>query len=467
MNKILTAATLTASFFSGGQLTAAPTPQKPNVILILADDLGFGELGCYGNQKIHTPNLNRMAADGMRFTNFYAGAPVCAPSRSTLLTGQHTGHTRIRDNGELPLVPGDNLLASLFQSAGYRTAIIGKWGLGRPDSDGVPWKQNFDHFFGVLEHHHAHNYYPRFLYRMDGKVPLRNENDKTHFNNHPAPWGAEESRSKVDYAPDFFQCEALNWIQENRDRPFFLYYALTLPHANSQIPNGLEIPDQGIYRNEDWPENDRLRAAMSTWIDNQVGQIVDKLDELGLSDNTLILFTSDNGPSGEAGLGDGVERLGLAGGLRGRKSTLWEGGIRVPLLAKWPGQIKAGTTSDLPCTFYDIPDTMADLLGRTAMTKDRTDGESLWPVLSGTDGSPASDRPLIFYFYGKGGSRAIRIGDWKGHEEKLGEPLQLFNLSADPTESTNLAKAHPEIVTRMQETLDREFVPSPTFRLGP
>src|SRR6185369_7948580 len=307
--------------------------RKANIILILADDLGFGDLGCYGQKLIKTPNLDQLAAEGIRFTQVYASAPVCAPSRASLMTGLHQGHAYIRGNNDsngqrVSLRPQDTAIAQVLKSAGYRTGIIGKWGLGEPDTDGIPNKKGFDYFFGYLNQNLAHNYYPDYLWRNSEKVQLRGKS----------------------YSPDLFGKEALDFIRRESKNPFFLYLAYTLPHANNELNrksgNGMEIPSDEPYSNEKWTQPNKNFAAMVTKLDHQVGEIVALLKTLKLDDNTILIFSGDNGPQGTDEGNYNAGFFNSTGGLRGLKRSLYEGGIREPMIIRWPGRIKVGSVND-------------------------------------------------------------------------------------------------------------------------
>ncbi|MDZ4860931.1 MAG: arylsulfatase, partial [Candidatus Hydrogenedentes bacterium] len=325
----------------------ADAPKRPNIIFILADDLGYGDLGCFGQQRIQTPNLDRMAREGVRFTQCYAGSTVCAPSRCALMTGLHTGHCWVRGNARLPLRPEDVTVAELLKQAGYATGLIGKWGLGNEDTTGTPNKQGFDYFYGYLDQGHAHNYYPTFLWRNEQRVPLNNTEDPQH------PGVAIERK---EYSHDLFAEEALRFVGQHKDNPFFLYLALTTPHANNEAGkargDGMEVPDYGAYANEDWPNPQKGHAAMITRMDRDIGRLMDKLKELGIDKNTLVLFSSDNGTHKEAGADP--EFFQSSGPFRGHKRALYDGGIRVPTLAWWPGTLVAGADSDHIWAVWDF-----------------------------------------------------------------------------------------------------------------
>src|SRR3954469_6343140 len=378
--------------------------QKPNIIFILADDLGYGDLGCYGQKRIKTPNLDRVATEGVRFTDAYAGATVCAPSRCVLMTGLHNGHGRVRGL-DPPYLPGlyltdrDVTVAKVLRDGGYNTGLIGKWGLGVkkenwPDAEqGLPERQGFDYFFGYLTHGHAHNYYPDFLWRNAKKVPLRNKIS-------PNPdYKALVAEKKVDYAHDFLANDSLKFVREHRDTPFFLFLAFTIPHANDEAGDkGMEVPDLGEYARLDWPEPQKGHAAMITRMDRDIGRLLALLKELKIDDNTLVIFSSDNGPHKEGGCDP--EFNDSNGPLRGMKGDLWEGGIRVPMIARWPGYVAASKTSESPVYFADVMPTLAALGGGNAPSG--IDGIDFSPTLRGTDQPALFDR-FMYWEYDKNG----------------------------------------------------------------
>ncbi len=346
----------------------AEAQTRPNIIFILADDLGYGDLGCYGQKLIQTPRLDRMAAEGMRFTQFYAGSTVCAPSRSVLMTGLHLGHTRVRGNAGANntraqmLRDEDVTVAEVLKTAGYATGLVGKWGLGLPGDEGLPNKQGFDSFFGFLSQVHAHNHYPDYLWRNEQKMPLANEVTAVGAN------VGGYATKRVQYAGDLFAAEALAFLEKHRDRPFFLYLALTVPHANNErtrtLGDGQEVPDYGPYADKDWSDPHKGQAAMITRMDRQIGDVLDRLKDLGLDEKTLVLFSSDNGPHQEGG--NKIEFFDANGPLTGFKRSLTDGGIRVPFLARWPGKIKAGAVSSHVGYFGDMMATFAELAGADA-----------------------------------------------------------------------------------------------------
>ncbi len=440
----------------------------PNIIFIMADDLGYGDLGCYGQTVIQTPRLDQMAREGMRFTQFYAGCTVCAPSRSVLMTGQHTGHTHVRGNagGSNMLIQSlrdqDVTVAEVLKQAGYRTALIGKWGLGEVDQPGFPLRQGFDYFFGYLNQVHAHNYYPEFLYRNDKEVRLRNK-VKLPEGKGPGFLGGSATK-RVDYSHDLFANEALQFVRDNADGRFFLYLALTIPHANNEatrmVGNGAEVPTFGIYAGEDWPDPDKGQAAMITRMDGDIGRLFDLLQELEIDDNTLVMFTSDNGPHNEAN--HNLERFDPNGPLTGIKRSLTEGGVRVPMLARWPGKIAAGSTSDHLGYSADVMPTLRDLSGSS--TQVTTDGISLVPTLTG-EGTQPEHEYLYWEFYEQGSRQSVRFGNWVAiRQPMLTGSVQLFDLSVDLAQKKDLSAQHPELVEKAQQYMDSAHIPHPDWQ---
>jgi arylsulfatase A-like enzyme len=427
---------------------------KPNIVFILADDLGYGDLGCYGQKRIKTPNLDRIASEGIRFTEAYAGATVCAPSRCVLMTGLHIGHAGVRGLRP-PYMPGsamqssDNSVAKVLKDAGYTTGIIGKWGLGEPtrNVDGLPSRQGFDFFYGFLTHGHAHNHYPDYLWRNLTKKTLRNVVSKN-----PAYKG-NVSEKKIEYAHDYLADESLKFVSEHKDRPFFLFLCFTIPHANNEAgADGMEVPDYGIYATRDWPNPEKGKAAMISRMDADVGRLMARIEELGIDDNTLVMFSSDNGPPVNEG-GRQPEFNDSNGPLRGFKGDMYEGGIRVPFIARWPARVKAGIMSSAPITFADILPTLAKL-GNGA-TPSRTDGLDFSPTLSGVVQPELSDR-FLYWEFGKYGvyAQGARWQNWKAVRDLKAKTTELFDLAADIGESRNLAAAHPDLVARFTEHFD-------------
>ena len=451
-----------ARFAGRKETSASVAMNKPNIIFILADDLGYGELGCYGQQVIQTPNLDQMAAEGMRFTDHYAGSTVCAPSRCSLMTGLHTGHTYVRGNreiqpmGQLPLPADTETLPRMFKQAGYTTALIGKWGLGGPDSTGTPNRQGFDHFFGYLCQRHAHNYYPEFLFRNNERVPLGNKVEGGRAD------GAGVATEKVEYSYDLMEAETLEFLNQNRSRPFFLYLAVTLPHANNEGGrNGMEVPEFGDYAEKDWPVTEKGRAAMISRLDRGVGRIIRRVRNLGIEENTLIFFTSDNGPHREGGSDPNF--FDSNGPLRGAKRDLYEGGIRVPLIARWPGRIEAGAVTGHISAFWVFFPTFAALPG--GETPERTDGLSMIPTLFGAPRRQKQHKFLYWEFHERGSAQAVRLGRWKAVRLPDGS-LELYDLEADLSETTNAAADHPEVVTKIRKFLAEARTESEFWPLG-
>jgi arylsulfatase A-like enzyme len=463
MKRILTVTTLlgatTGCSAPNTAEQAADLPRQPNVIFILADDLGYGDLGCYGQEVIATPCLDTMAQQGLRFTQFYAGSTVCAPSRSVLMTGQHLGHTWVRGNSRGPgqtLRAEDVTVAELFQEAGYRTALIGKWGLGEAGTTGHPVRQGFDSFFGYLNQRHAHNYYPDFLWRNEAKVELDNVVIQVGGSDSLGGYATH----KGEYSHDLFMNETQLFLREHRSDPFFLYLSLTIPHANNEASaktgNGAEVPDYGIYADKDWPNPDKGQAAMITRMDRDLGALLDTLRKLDIDDDTLVIFTSDNGPHNESR--HNIERFDPSGPLRGIKRALYEGGIRVPTIAWWPGTIEPGRTSGHIAYFGDFLATACDLAHVEA--PDNVDSISFLPELLG---EPQPEHDYLYWeFYEQGSRQAVRKGKWKAiREPMLSGPTALYDLSEDLGETTDLAADHPGIVAEMEALMDEARTPSP------
>ncbi|HZF38501.1 MAG TPA: arylsulfatase [Blastocatellia bacterium] len=439
----------------------ATAQTKPNIIFIQADDLGYGDLSCYGQRKFKTPNIDRLAAEGLRFTQYYAGGTVCAPSRSALMTGQHTGHTRIRGNARYPLLPEDVTVAEVLKSApgapggGYKTALIGKWGLGEAGTTGVPNRQGFDYFFGYLNQRHAHNYYPTFLWRDEERVNLRNvvpDEDEE---------GSGNSTNRVDYTHDLMAEEALRFIEGNSGGPFFLYLAFTIPHANNEAKNkGMEVPDLGEFANKDWPDQEKAKAAMITRMDRDVGRLMALLKKLGIDDNTLVFFTSDNGPHREGGADP--DFFDSNGPLRGIKRDLYEGGIRAPMIARWPKRIKAGAKSDQVWAHWDFLPTAAEVAG--VKPPANIDGISMLNALLGL--RQRNHEFLYWEFHERGFAQAVRMGDWKAVRKSADSPLELYDLKNDLGEQSDVAVKHPEVVKKIEEYLKTARTESELWPIG-
>jgi len=425
---------------------------KPNIIFILADDLGYGDLGCYGQKKIKTPNIDRMAGEGMKFTQFYAGSTVCAPSRCSLVTGLHTGHCRIRGNSPGLLTDEDVTVGEVLKRAGYHTGIIGKWGVGHPPPPGDPAGNGFEYFFGYLNMVHAHNYYPEYLWRNSKKVKLPG-NKLAPPKNDEQGW----SYKQHTYSHDLFTKDALCFIEKNRENPFFLYLAYTIPHANNEgeryIGDGMEVPDYGRYKKKAWPYPERGKAAMITRMDRDLGRVIDKLKKLGIDNNTIVFFSSDNGPHTEGGIEP--EFFNSSGPLRGVKRDLYEGGIRVPFIARWPGTIMPGTQSDYIGAFWDFLPSAADLAGQKPPKN--TDGISIVPTLLGRAEKQKKHHALYWEFHERGGKQAVRMGKFKAvrldWHKNPDNPIELYNLEEDLAEQNNIAEGHPDITAKMEEYL--------------
>jgi len=440
---------------------------RPHLIWIMADDLGYGDLGCYGQRIIATPHLDRMAREGLRFTHFYAGATVCAPSRSVLMTGQHQGHTRVRGNAgsanpaAQALRPEDTTVARMLQQAGYRTALIGKWGLGDVGAadTGLPRRQGFDEFFGYLNQVHAHNHFPDFLWRNEDKEPLANKVTPVGES------GGGYATEAVQFADDLFAEAALKFVADNKSRPFFLYWCMVIPHANNErsrlLKNGAHVPDFGPYADRDWPEPDKGQAAMITRLDGYVGRLLAALRELGLAENTLVIFTSDNGPHNESN--HDLTRFNPSGPLTGIKRSLTDGGIRVPTIAWWPGKVAAGIESDHVGYFGDWMATAAEL-AHAEMPED-CDSISLVPTLLS---QPAEQRQheFLYWEFHEGGFKqaALYQGRWKGiRAGGPRTPIMLYDQASDIAELTDVASQHPDIVAKIDSYLPTARHSSPDW----
>lgn len=478
---------------------ASAQDTRPNIIYILADDLGYGDLGCYGQKIIETPHLDALRERGMLFTQHYSGAPVCAPARGSLLTGLHTGHAHVRGNdewsergavwdydamfanpyleGQRPLPDSVFTLADMLKTAGYRTGIVGKWGLGGPETESVPTTQGFDFFYGYNCQRQAHTYYPTHLWKNTERVLLEN---KTTMKNLGIPENLDPLSQKnykdyiqEDFAPDLIHQEALQFINRNSDKPFFLYYASPIPHAPLQVPGqllnyyqkviGTEAPhiEKRYYPH---PSPNAAYAAMVSYLDRQVGELVKLLKEKGIWENTLIIFTSDNGPSDAGGNHmDFFQSAAPFTSVFGKtKGFVHEGGIRVPMLACWPEKIKAGSTSHLLSSFYDMMATFADI---TKSATPSTDGISILPTLLGEE-QKEKHAYLFWEFSEYGGQQAIRKGKWKAIRRDIQKgnlEIELYDLEKDLTEEKNIANQHPQIVEEMQAIFKKEHkTPSET-----
>jgi arylsulfatase A-like enzyme len=443
---------------------AEPKRRKPNIIFVLADDLGYGDLRCYGQKEIQTPNLDRMADEGMLFRQHYAGSTVCAPSRCVLMTGQHTGHCTVRSNSPGLMKRDDKTVAEILKYAGYTTGVIGKWGVGHPPP-GDPARNGFDYFFGYLSMVHAHNYYPEFLWRNERKVKLRNIVEYTKSGYAKGVGGV--STNKLDYSHDLLTEAALAFVDRNRDKPFFLYLPYTIPHANNQAGHeGMEVPDYGIYKNKDWPEPEKGKAAMITRMDRDVGKLLGKLDELGIAEDTLVMFSSDNGPHKEGGADPSF--LNSSGPLRGIKRDLYEGGIRVPLVARWRGRIMPGSVSDHVSAFWDFLPTCVELAD--LMLPEGIDGISMVPTLMGHPERQRKHEFLYWEFHERGGKQAVRMGDFKAVRLNVRKdpdgPLELYNLKNDMGEEHNIAAEHPDLIAKIEAYLKTARTDSLKWPIG-
>ena len=459
---------------------------QPNIIFILADDLGYGDVGVYGQQNFETPNLDRLAHGGMKFLQHYSGSTVCAPSRSALMTGQHTGHTFIRGNsergftldkeGQYPLAPEEITIAEVLKKGGYATGAFGKWGLGYPGSEGDPTKQGFDEFFGYNCQRVAHNYYPTHLWDNLTKTPLKGNNGKT----------------KTVYAPLIIHEKALSFIEKNKGRPFFMYYPSVIPHAELAAPEkymekyrGKFMPEKEYIKKGNSSPNSKVNpesinnynvggynsqkeshaafAAMVSLLDEQVGQIIDKVDDLGIAENTLIIFSSDNGPHLEGGADP--DYFGSNGPLRGYKRDLYEGGIRVPTLAYWPSQITPNSKSDHISAFWDFFPTAIEIAGLD-YNSSKIDGISFLPELKGKD---QKKHPYLYWeFLEKGGRQAVRMNQWKAVRMNMSKnpdsPIELYNVHQDIGEQENLAVQYPEVLKEISRIMNKEHISSRIFQ---
>jgi arylsulfatase A-like enzyme len=441
------------AFLATVAVCAAAT--KPNLIFILSDDLAQGDVGVYGQKLIQTPNLDRMAREGTRYTQAYCGTTVCAPSRTSLMTGLHMGHSPIRANrevqpeGQKPLPEGTFTVAKLLKGAGYATAAVGKWGMGMFDTSGSPLKNGFDHFFGYNCQRHAHSYFPTYLYNDDKRFELP----------------GNDANKKIEgtgaiYAQDLIADETLKWVRAQKGKPFFLFYAITLPHGTFQIN------DQGIYKTKPWTEQQKNYAAMVTRLDRDVGQLLDLLVEMGVEKNTLVMFAGDNGSSfnPDSEIGKLFDQT-MGGTLRGYKRSMYEGGLRQAAFAWWPGTVPAGRVSDEPWAFWDYLPTAAELSGAAIPSGVKTDGLSLVKFLKG---GPAPKRE---YFYwelhenGQSSNQAARWGDWKAVRNGPEQPVEIYDLKADVGEQRNLAATRPDLVAKAEALMKSARVDDPDWPL--
>lgn len=468
-------ALLSACGRDGNKMPVAET-QQPNIVFILTDDLGYGDLGCYGQQTLKTPHIDQLASDGIRFTQFYAGSPVCAPSRASLMTGRDSGHCRVRGNyetgkygfgGELELLPSDVTLAEVLKREGYQTAMIGKWGLGMNGSTGEPDKKGFDFYYGYLNQAHAHSQFPDYLFRS-GKKELIEENSNGKRNR---------------FSNDIFTNEAINYIKDNSGKPFFLYLAYVTPHAEMLVPHDSiwnrfkghfkETPymqsfagsngkdSLGIYHSQPYPET--AFASMITHIDNDVFRVLNELKKNGLEKNTIVMFSSDNGPHVEGG--HSAYYFDSNGKYRGIKRDVYEGGIRVPFIVRWPGKIKPDQVTGQLSAFWDILPTMANIVN-VDISDVKTEGYSLLPTLLGESAEQKQHDYFYWEFHENDYSdQAVRKGKWKAVRHDPARPLELYDLEKDPTENFNVCYEFPEIVKEMEQIMDSARIENPYFPL--
>ncbi|ANQ52573.2 arylsulfatase [Flammeovirga sp. MY04] len=484
MNKLIISTLSLLMFFSCAKKTKDNTAQavkeerRPNIIYILADDLGYGDLGCYGQSKIETPHIDKMANEGMLFFQHYAGSTVCAPSRSALLTGLHTGHTPIRGNrenkleGQHPLRAEAFTMAEMLQQNGYTTGAFGKWGLGFVGTEGDPNNQGFDEFYGYNCQREAHRYFPKHLWHNDQKVLLE----------------GNDFKNTVTYSGDLIHEQALKFLEDNKDKPFFMYYPNVIPHAELIMPEGeLMMKYRGKfeetahvdkrpganYGDENFevkyycsqPEPRTTFAAMVSLLDIQVGEVFAKLKELGIDDNTIVVFSSDNGPHIEGGADP--EFFNSSGGLRGVKRDLYEGGIRMPMIVRWPNKVKGNSTSEHVSAFWDVMPTFAEIAGINQPKN--IDGISFLPELFGKE--QKTHEHLYWEFHEQGGKKAVRKGNWKAVQLHSYEPnktrVELYDLNTDKEEKNNIASQHPEIVAELVKIMDEEHVEEKDYPFVP
>lgn len=445
--------------------------KKPNIIYILADDLGYGDLSSYGQKMFTTPNIDKLASEGMLFTQHYAGNTVCAPSRSTLLTGMHTGHTPVRGNKEIhpegqhPIPDETYTMAEALKKGGYVTGAFGKWGLGYPGSEGDPVNQGFDVFYGYNCQRLGHNYYPDHLWSNTDSIPLKgNDNHK-----------------KDQYAPELIHQKVLSFLEKNRDTTFFMYVPTIIPHAELAAPDsiiakyrGKFLPEKEFKGTDDGPnyrngyyesqtESHAAFVAMIEVLDNQVGEIMDKVKELGIEDNTIVVFTSDNGPHKEGGADP--KFFNSNGPFKGFKRDLYEGGIRIPMMIKWPGKIQPGSKTDLVSAFWDVFPTFSEAAGLEV--PENIDGISFLPTLLNKKEEQKEHEYLYWEFHEKGGRQAVRKGKWKAVKYNVlkhpNAAIKLYDISTDLGEKHNVAKEHPEVVKDMERILKEARTPSEIF----
>ncbi len=448
-----------AALAAPSTLLAKSAKRKPNIIYIMADDLGYGDLSCFGQTKFKTPHLDQMAAEGVKFTDYYSGSTVCAPTRCVLMTGMHTGHAYVRGNrevrpeGQAPMPADIFTVPRMLKKAGYVTGMFGKWGLGAPGSASDPVK-HFDTFYGYNCQREAHTFYPKHLWSNDKKVPL---DGKT-------------------YSADLISDQVLKFVRDNKDKPFFCYYPTTIPHAAMHVPPDSHDPFRkkfpqfenkiGRYRGPQVKNPVAAFAGMVTRMDRHIGQLMALLKELGIDEDTIVSFTSDNGPHREGG--HNPDFFNSNGPLKGHKRDLYEGGIRAPFIARWPGKIKPGTTCDLPTAMWDVMPTCAEIAGIDPPAG--LDGISYLPALLGQMDKQKAHAYLYWAFYERGGKQAVRMGKWKGVRNNVGRapdsPLELYDLSADIGETKNVGAEHPEIVKKLDAYMKEAYTESPRWSFG-
>jgi arylsulfatase A-like enzyme len=461
-------------------LTATPVAAKaqkqasrPNIIWMMVDDMGYGDLGVTGQEKIATPNLDRMAREGILLTQYYAGSTVCAPSRSVLMTGYHVGHTSVRGNGSKKvqrLLPEDVTVAELLKTAGYQTALIGKWGLGDEGDNSQPTDQGFDYFFGFLNQVHAHNHFPDWVWRNKEKVRFANKVILAPEAYQDFRGGAVKPEDRLVFIEDEFRQEALSFIGSANDKgkPFFLYYALVSPHANNEADkiglglHGMNMKNYGDYANKPWPDAAKGYAAMMQHIDQSVGKIMAELTRLGIADNTVFIFTSDNGPHSEGGNDPAFFKS--SGPFRGEKRSLTDGGVRVPVIAWGPGLVRSGVRSDHIGYFWDFWATAAEFAGIKNPPGGSRDGSSIAPLLTGK--GPAKQRDYVYWeFYEFGSAQAVKMGKWKAIKKPMFTgKIELYDSSVDVEEKNDIAAQNPELVAKMEAIMQKEHVPDPRWK---
>jgi arylsulfatase A len=470
------------SFVSLVSAAFGAAAQRPNIIFLLADDLGYGDIGAFGQTKIRTPNLDRLAADGMKLTQHYAGHNVCAPSRCVLMSGKHPGHAYIRNNrggigiaggpaeGQEPVPAGELKLPITLKKLGYTIGGFGKWGLGAVGSSGDPQKHGFDRFFGFNDQAHAHNHYTHYLWDNDKRVTLNNPEFNVHdaelLKGDPKQPEYYKKWTGRDYAPDVIAERARQFLRENRERPFFLYYPTTVPHLAYQVPEDSlneylgKFPEPSTTTGNYLPHRAprAAYAAMITRMDRDIGKLLAMVDEYGLRERTIVIFTSDNG-----GTGPGVEFFNSVGGLRGRKGGYYEGGFREPCIVRWPGKIAPGSTNDRVTGFEDWMPTLLELIGAADSTPKGIDGISFAPTLIG---QKQPERPFLYRESAAGtGQQAVRVGNWKGVRNNFGpnSTIELYNLATDPKEERDVAAQNPEVVAKLMKVLEEQHTKSEVF----